>query len=324
LVDKNQELTIPAGVTIYFHNKSRLWVAGKLISNGTLENQVTLRSDRLDYVLPKIKYDKFAGQWDGVYIMPGSKGNKLNYTNISNAVTGILMNHYNLADTFRLWVNSAIWQKKFDVTDSSEIALTNCKITTHSYAGILAYNSIVNASNCIIANCNQFGVAFLLGGRYEFNHCTLANYSKSRSEGAVVFFQDFLQDAQKKTYTGVMNQIYFGNSVIYGSGSNEVLYNVNNDKLGFKFKNCLLRIDNEKHMVSDAKKFDKVVIAHDFNPGFKLLDSSTYVYNFEINKNFLGKDKGNKEIAKRFPFDYRETRRDTLEYAPDCGAYEFK
>lgn len=325
LVAEGQTLTIPKGVTIYFHNKSRLWVAGTIIAEGTLENPINLLSDRLDYVLPNQKYNKFGGQWDGVYLMPNSKGNILKYTNISNAVTGILLNHYNFNDTFRIYVNSKIWEKKYENPDTTSLELQNCKINTHSNAGIVAFNAIIKANNTIIANCNQFGLAVLLGGQYEFNHCTLVNYSKFRADGAVVYFSDSYKDALKRTFTGTIKNMYFGNCIVYGTNSNEVLYDIKNANLYFKFQNCLLKINTEKFPVDDSKKFDRNSIQDIHNPGFKSIDSSTYTYDFNITKDFVGKDKGNVEIGKLFPKDYNGTDRikSATNYAPDCGAYEY-
>ena len=42
--------------------------------------------------------------------------------------------------------------------------------------GLLASGAIVNAGNCLFANCGQATVALTLGGSYEFNQCTMTAF----------------------------------------------------------------------------------------------------------------------------------------------------
>ncbi len=114
LVDTNQTLTLEAGTHLYFHRGSRLYVAGTLIINGTLEEPAVLEGDRLEYM-----YFDVPGQWNGIWLMNGSKHNNFNYTEIKNAIIGIQVD--TLADL-----------------SIPTLTISNSKIEHHSYAGIYA------------------------------------------------------------------------------------------------------------------------------------------------------------------------------------------
>ena len=61
-----------------------MYIAGTLLINGTFDDPVILQGDRLEYV-----YNDVPGQWDGIWLMNGSKHNDIEYTEIKNAVIGI-------------------------------------------------------------------------------------------------------------------------------------------------------------------------------------------------------------------------------------------
>ncbi len=84
LVDTNSVLTIEPGVILYFHKDSRLYVAGTIVSNGTYESPILFQGDRLEN-----DYEDIPGQWDGIWLMAGSKDNIFNFTEIKNAIIGI-------------------------------------------------------------------------------------------------------------------------------------------------------------------------------------------------------------------------------------------
>ncbi|HJX72015.1 MAG TPA: right-handed parallel beta-helix repeat-containing protein, partial [Bacteroidales bacterium] len=145
-VDSARTLTIEAGVKLFFHEGSQLIVLGSLIANGTKENPVIFRGDRLDEVLPDLSYDKIPDQWGGIVIYPYSRGNRLNYCHIRNAEIGI----------FLPGVIGYDYQ--------SEIEIRNSIIENNSFAGIYAFNASVTAFNCLIVNCGTYTFAGITGG----------------------------------------------------------------------------------------------------------------------------------------------------------------
>ena len=90
-LDSSFTLTIEEGVKIYFHEGSQMIILGTLLVNGTKDNPVIFRGDRLDEVLPDLPYDRIPGQWGGIVIYPYSTGNKLNYCHIRNAEIGLFL-----------------------------------------------------------------------------------------------------------------------------------------------------------------------------------------------------------------------------------------
>lgn len=62
-VEAGATLTIPAGTTVYFSQKAALDVYGTLRCEGTADNPVTLRGDRLDKMFKYLPYDRVSGQW---------------------------------------------------------------------------------------------------------------------------------------------------------------------------------------------------------------------------------------------------------------------
>ena len=54
-------------------------VFGTIKINGTLGNEVTFQGDRLDSW-----YKDIPGQWDRIWLMPGSINNEINYAIIKN------------------------------------------------------------------------------------------------------------------------------------------------------------------------------------------------------------------------------------------------
>jgi hypothetical protein len=52
-------------------------------------------------------------------------------------------------------------------------------VIDNSYdAGIIALNSSINATNCLVSNCGK-NVALVKGGDYTFTHCTIVSYSNN-------------------------------------------------------------------------------------------------------------------------------------------------
>ena len=92
VVDPDCQLTINEGTNVYLHKNSGIIVGnpfsdqsgGTIKVNGTLGNEVTFRGDRLDSW-----YDSIPGQWDRIWLYPGSINNEFNYVNFQNGTIAI-------------------------------------------------------------------------------------------------------------------------------------------------------------------------------------------------------------------------------------------
>jgi len=148
-VDSNATLTINPGTKIYFHKDAGLYVKGKVLAKGTVENPISFQGDRLETV-----YANVPDQWNGVLLYSGSTNNEFSNVEIKNANIGLQVG--NIEDK-----------------GSANVKLNNVKIQNMAYAGIFAMKSDIQAANCLITNCGFYAVALLISGNYEFNHSTI-------------------------------------------------------------------------------------------------------------------------------------------------------
>ena len=100
MVAEGATLHLTEGATLYMHDKANIVVSGRLISEGSLENPVVIRGDRLDFVLDDIlPYDRTPGQWGGIFFKSGSFGNRMEHTIVRNGTSGITIEASEPVDT---------------------------------------------------------------------------------------------------------------------------------------------------------------------------------------------------------------------------------
>ena len=312
LIDSASTLTIEEGTKVFFHKKAFLAVQGTIIVNGTLENPVIFRGDRLDYLgtTPPVSYDKLPGQWDRIIFFNSSTGNKFNYAEIRNASIGLQVG-------------------VLGIPGSASLELSNCKIENNSAAGILAINAKISAYNCLLDNAGSFLFGCWDGGEYDFNQCTFANYflygSKSGIAVALQNHYVYTNDTTgKKTfYFGDLKKANFGNTVIYGDAPDEIYFDtVAGYKVNYVFNHCLIKGTTANLNVADQNKFVKNIISDKYDAGFKLIDNENILFDFQLTKTSLARDAGDTAIAKLYPLDFFGKSR-FLDYGPDIGAFEY-
>lgn len=222
LIDSACTLTIEAGVGVFSHNNSFIFVKGSLIVNGSSTAPVTFSGDRLED-----KYENVPGQWGGIYFLPSSKKNTIDWAEIKNAVWGVRSKAYDDGDIIPEWI------------------ISNTIIKNMSDVGILCFTIDLLAYNCLVTNCMSYTVAGLYGGNYDFYNCTFANYSFhfSRDQPAVVF-SDYFESSTGLKFAdlnvGLINNIIWGNLedelVFYLKGTNQ-------PDIGFNFN--LIKTTND-------------------------------------------------------------------------------
>ncbi|MCX7862857.1 MAG: right-handed parallel beta-helix repeat-containing protein [Bacteroidales bacterium] len=295
LVDSNITLTIEAGATLYFHHKSRMYIKGTLIANGTMQNPIIFRGDRLEEW-----YNKIPGQWDGIYFVMGSKDNIMNYCEIRNAIIGIQV------DTLAS-------------LNQPTLTISNSRILNMNVAGIFAQGSTIKAWNCIIANCGQFAIALTIGGAYEFYHCTIINnwYYTNRQTPSV-FINNYYQDIHGNIQVRPLEKANFSNCIIYGNKETEVWIDKypQSPMFNFEFKHTLIKAGNE---LNTSNTNEWINIFKNQNPG--LVDPANE--KFELNTNSFCIDKGDVATGAQYPFDIKGNNR-MLDLKPDLGAIEWQ
>ncbi len=225
-------LNIPAGTSIHVHggiardsfsvfNDGLLFVAqnGRINIQGTKEEPVIIQGDRLEE-----GFQEASGQWTGLVLGKGSKGNTISYTTIKNSIIGLY------ADS------------------SSEVTLQNSQIYNTSGSGLIGFNSKVNAENTLIYNNGANSVQILLGGSYNFNYCTLASYGVDAS--ALSMFNFFCYDnfLECQILRDANLNALFRNSIIFGSRQDEIVLadifgGAGIDNFNVRFQNCIVKID---------------------------------------------------------------------------------
>lgn len=298
-VDSNATLTINPGTKIYFHKEAGLYVKGKVVAKGTVENPISFQGDRLETV-----YANVPDQWSGILLYSGSINNEFSNVEIKNG-------------NFGLWVGN------IEDKGTAKVKLNNVKIQNMAYSGIFAMKSEIQAVNCLITNCGFYAVALLVSGNYEFNHSTIANYwggygFKARSTPAVYISNILSVSKDKPDYTGDIEKADFGNCIIAGNATdgNELVLRKSSQKIyNYKFDRCVLQVadtfktTNTDHFVNILKGVDPKFV----DPYKK--------YNFELDTLSKAKDAANRIISKLYPTDMKGRGR-LLDGGPDIGAME--
>lgn len=300
LVDSLKTLNIDPGVQIYLHKNSNMYILGTLQINGTKDNPVIIKGDRLDHA-----YDDVPGQWGRMVFIEGSKNNKIDYAEISGGIIGVQVGGN---------LDAAI-------ADKPDLQITNTKIQHMNYAGLYTLGSKVIASNCVISDVGFYAVALLLGGDYEFYHCTIANYWNyaNRTEPSVIISNNIINNGTM--YVSDLTNAYFGNCIIYGDKENELgLSNESGASFNYKFEYSIVKANADMDF-SDNTYYDNVWKSK--NPKFVSVNE----YDFQLDTLSQAKDLGDIQIVNNYPYipaittDLNQESR-ISDTAPDLGAFE--
>lgn len=304
-VGAGKTLTMEAGARVHFHAESGLIVTnnGSLNINGslstdpeTLENEVILEGDRLEPL-----YEDIPGQWGTIWLYNGSENNTINYATIKNATIGVLSEGDQNAT-------------------NDKLTITNSQIYNVSSFGILGRATSIKADNVVINNAGQSSFAGTYGGKYNFTHCTIANYwNSSFRQFPALLLNDFIVDENNAVFTNGLVEANFNNCIIYGNDNPEFLLENEGDVFNYKFTNCLLRFDNNNLQGNGNYDFDDTTFYVDnvFNETPDFEDSFN-------NKMKIGDDSGANNIglstfATQVPNDLLGENRTV---SPDAGAYQ--
>jgi len=291
MIDTGSTLTLEPGTRVLFHRNSELVVAGTMISEGTVEHPVVFRGDRLEK-----DYEDIPGQWNGILLLPSSKENRIDHTLIKNAVVGLQLD---------------------SISDTSipMLRLSNSRILNMSYAGILAGGSHIEAYNNVIANCGSYAVA-LMGGTYDFTHCTMANYwTGNLRHQSSLYLGHYTHLMHKPAKFRELKRAHFTNCIIYGNRESELDFDLENTgSPAYRFSHCLIRTGPDRDISGDA--FNQIIENQD--PLFQSIADN----NYRLDSLSPAIDQGDITAGAQYPLDILNNSR-TSDEAPDLGAYEF-
>ena len=316
VINEGVTVEIQEGTTFFMANNALLMVRGTLKIRGTIENPVTFRGSRTDNLplSPPIPYDLIPGQWRGIAFDSTSYNNELENVRIRNGRFGMI---FRVSDPYK-----------------EKIKMKNVVLTNVSGTLVEAVNCHIVAENCEFSNAKD-GLLYLVGGRYKFTHCTIANYYPSlkeagwgNSENRTLSLTDSLvaSDFVTTEHYPVLG-FDVSNSIIAGAmtTSGISISMMHEPSEPFNFLNCVSTNDksdknyiNYTDCVFDVKAdslFQKVNYRNkqgEFWP----------VFDFGLLENSPARNVANLEISKQIPLDIRGVNR--LEDGfPDVGAYEF-
>lgn len=295
-VDSLHTLTIEAGAQLYFAKDASLIVYGTLKVDGTLEEPVLFAGARRE-----AWYRDKPGQWGHIQLMPGSGESTINFAHIRNSKFGLVIDSVGLGDQL-------------------PVRITNSRIEHISGYGIIAQSAGVEVGNCLIANCGKSLAALTVGGRYDFTHCTLANYyGWSFRTHPSLLISNYYLDKGNNAVVAHVEQATFKNCIIYGRNENELLLDLKKDDAlegrdHISFVNCLVKVPKSFDM-SDVAMFRQII--RDQDPKFV----NPLEHNFQLDTLSAAKDVGNLAFSQAYPLDLLGRSR-FEDDSSDMGVYE--
>ena len=290
VVEENATLRIPAGTTLYFHDKAKMRIKGTLIVEGEQGNPVRLRADRLDKVAGSIPFQLMSGQWDGVHIDKDSYGNEMTYMEMQGSTNGVVIDSCGVVD-----------QRKLHLFNTMLHNATNNVLT--------ANHAWVDAEGCEFSDAGD-AVVNLTGGKFTFANCTFANYYLfSAIANPILTLNYVLPD--DKTYANPLMEANFNNCIVYGNTSDISVGDLKGSSVFLR--NCLLRSEG-----SDDDNFINCVWGGD--PKFYTVRND-YIFDYRLRNESDAIGKGDMTLC---PSAARIDRYGNDRYsgsALDLGAY---
>lgn len=288
VVDSMGTLNIDPGTRIYFHKGSGLlvWRYGNIHVNGTREQPVIFRGDRLEP-----QYETDYNQWDRIWILEGNQENTIDHAIITNSYVGLQIEPWGVFNDITVTLNRNV--------------ITNTIIKNTYNSGILSRYSNIEATNCVIGNNGSCSLQ-LEAGEYDFKHVTVGNYfstTPARQNPAL-----YLSNSTDLYKIPMETQASFVNCIIYGnlSSGEEIMIGENTQaSFNYSFENCLIRSSLNNSHFTDC---------HSGSPEFVSPSGNDYhlgVLSYAINR-------GKSNIGVNYDLDGNP--RVTI---PDIGAYEF-
>jgi hypothetical protein len=253
-VAPNQMLSIEKGCRVYVHADAPVIIDGSLKVNGEKDtiDRVYFNGDRLDE-----PYKDFPASWPGIFFRTDSKDNVLNYAVIRNAYQAIAMENPSPNLKPKLVLNECVIDNSYD-------------------AGIIALNSSITATNCLVTNCGK-NVALVKGGEYTFSHCTIASYSNIyiQHKDPVLFVSN-----SDGTNTASLTAL-FRNCIFWGEGGD-----VEDEVMVVKGSTDFVNFDyNLWKVKTPPQDITSAGIISNQDPQFDSINVSKNYYDFRLTKN---------------------------------------
>jgi hypothetical protein len=138
------------------------------------------------------------------------------------------------------------------------LTLTNVEIYNAANVGLLARTGNVYGENLVINNCGQTALSASLGGTYNFNHCTFANYwTNSFRSFPAVQIDNVLQVSETEVVVADLIEANFTNCIIYGNERRELGFVVEpSAAFNYNLTNTLFRFEDPNGDFTDNPLYD--------------------------------------------------------------------
>ena len=308
VVTRGTTLTLAPGTRLFFHDKAYLRVDGTLHALGTADSAVLFRGDRLDNMFSYLPYDRIPSQWGGIVFGPASKDNILLNCNVHSATFGL---RFEAPDTL-------------DATPTFVLAGT--VVHNVSGDGLQATLAVGTAVNCLFCNAGGHCVN-LLGGHYDFVHCTLASfYGWAGGKGVALRIRNIDDD---HVLYPLLNA-RFANCIITGRGDDEIegtIADTASDSLDltpyaqYAFSHSLINSTDQgnPHFADIVWESPDSTLWGEMN--FRLFDHHHSVYDFHLDSLSRARGIGDPAWLPVAPRDLDGVPRDSLHV--DAGCYQY-
>lgn len=232
------DLNIGPKTKVYFHKNANLLINGNLNINGSFQNEVIFRTNRMDK-----RSDSLPDYWGKIKIKSTNDNtiNSINYAVIKGGNVGLEI-------------------------ENSRLNIKNTKLLNNEKIGLYGVNSIIRGENLVINNSNLAALA-IEGGDVQFIHSTFANYFNiGQSVGSN--YSLFLGNLGENDIALPLLQANFYNCIFYGRASNAVFFENGGSAFNHNFKNNLIKLNfpNAIEGIDDSNIID--VNPMFVNPGF--------------------------------------------------------
>jgi len=226
-------LQVAAGTRIYVHggiaenevfgtfNDGIIYTLqnGRVNFRGSQEEPIIVQGDRLEE-----PFQEEPGQWQGIIIGRGSRGNTMDYTEVKNAI-------------FSVYVDSL-----------GELTARNSRFYNSNSNGIVGFSSTIRLTNCLIYNNFGNSVQLTLGGVYQFDYCTLASYGVDASALSLSNFFCYDDPFECQVREDFPLRAVFRNCIFFGSARDELSFSdISGGQVpglfDVQFSHCILKVD---------------------------------------------------------------------------------
>jgi hypothetical protein len=269
-VDEGCNLTINEGTHVYVHAKSGLFVyKGSLNIQGSLNNEVVFEGDRLE-----ADYATLPGQWGIQYDVQIETGVGPGIYSVTRG--GIWLYQCNSSSINYAIIKNGGMGIQVDTLGNTSatgfaLSVTNTKIDNMSGVGLFAQGSSIYGNNLLVTNCAESCANLSVGGTYQFDNCTFANYWNNGNRTSPAFYltnyyEDINQNIQTRTLTNCLfrNCIMWGNNATLGDFSEFVVDLKDPELQQVQFKYCL--VDTDVDVSDDGNVWESMV--NNQNPYF--------------------------------------------------------